>query len=279
MTTRASESLDLFENAIDSLIHGLSHLAEYNKGLSLSDAKQAVMNLVNTIDLLVLEKLHQINKDAIYKNEEEDIFGIGYRATIHVNDAYRQIRKHLNRPIDDQEWDAYQILKILRNSANHYRFTFEEEREQNIIFLLHYIARFIEDDLSKKLNMIIPDEQYEYFIEIIEGTEYGDILHERKEAARQEFIRKKMYWLEYRSVQDGGGPVVAEWPCSECGQYGVALDAELELIGKCAFCGYDHDVKFCERCNYAFDLDSEGRNVAFDDYWCNGCWEYYLDRD
>lgn len=272
-------SLDLFENAVDSLQHGITHLADFKNELTLSDAKQSVMNLVNAIDLLVLEMLQRIDKDAIYISGE-DTFGIGYRATIHVDKAYKMIRKHLNKPIEGPEWDAYQILKILRNSANHSRFSFGDERKENIIFLLHYIARFISDDLDEKLESMFSGEEYALFLEIIEGTEYGDVLYERKEAARIEIIRDKIWVMNHCSVADGcGAPVVAEWPCNECGEEGISLDDDLCSVGKCAFCGTEHNVAFCGNCSYPFDADWEGISVAYDNYLCDGCWSHYMDRD
>lgn len=277
---RFDGSLNLFENAIDSLQHGLTHLADFNDGLSLSDAKQAVMNLVNSIDLLVLEKLRRIDADAIYASENEDAFGIGYRPTIHVDQAYQKIRKHLNKPIEGPEWDAYQILKILRNSANHFYFSFGEERKENVTFLLHYIARFIEDDLNEKLDNYLTKEDYTFYLELIDGTEYGDVLYERKEAARMEYIRQSISWLEYRSIKDGGGPIVAEWPCNECGEDGVSLDERLAPVGECAFCGHHHETAFCERCGCMIDLAWDGIDLSgFGNYWCDNCYDNYINRD
>lgn len=268
------KTLNLFENAIDSLKHGLKHLANFHGDLSVSDAKQAIMNLIHAIDLLILEKLRRIDENAIYSPHEEDIFGVGYRPTIHVEMAYKKIKDYISEP-QYEEKEAYDVLKVLRNSAVHSEFSFGDERKKNIVFLLHYIARFLENELGEKLEVVLSPDEFQFYLLLIEGLEYADVIHERMEAARHELIRSKIEWFERLSIKNGGGPVVADWDCHNCGEKGVSLYEKLAPIGECAFCSHRHHVEFCERCGYAIDVMLEGRHLFDSIYWCDSCWEWF----
>ncbi|HEY8435899.1 MAG TPA: hypothetical protein VIK63_02475 [Haloplasmataceae bacterium] len=264
-------SLNLFENAIDSLKHALEHLSNFHGELSISDAKQAIMNLVNAADLLVVEKLRRIDESAIFVDDDDDFddFGTGYRRTIGAGEAYKKIKDKLNQPIEEDEFDAYRVLKLLRHSANHYEFSFGDERKENIVFLLHYIARFLENDLDEKLEYHLTEEEFDTYLSLIKDLDYGEVLFQRKKAAVKEIIR----CMEYRRFEDGGDEVVADWPCHECGERGVSLTEDLAPIGECVFCKHKHDVEFCENCGYAFDPYYEG---MFDDVTlCDACCERF----
>jgi hypothetical protein len=247
------EKLDLFDNAIDSLRHGLAHYIEYRNHSSISDIKQAIMNLVNAIDLLILERVRRKDEELIYQTEKTDRFGLGYRRTIHVDKAYQLIKEDVDE-ITDEEWNAYEILKILRNSATHSTFSFGDDKDSNIVFLLHYIARFLDYELGIDIEELLDEDEFTFYHNIIRDLDYGEVLQERVEAA----IRDKIKWLNYRSIKNGGMPVVADWPCHECGKQGISLDEDLNPIGKCVFCGYQHRIGICDICEVHFDLDYEG---------------------
>lgn len=82
----------LYDNAIDSLQHGLVHYMAYDEGGEISDIKQGIMNLVNAVDLLVLEKVRQKDEKLIYENDILDKYGISYRLTIKAEKAYKIIK-------------------------------------------------------------------------------------------------------------------------------------------------------------------------------------------
>jgi hypothetical protein len=248
------EELSLLDNAIDSLKHGLMHIMAYEeKGKQISDIKQGIMNLVNAIDLFVLEKVRQKDETLIYENKKYDKYGIGYRQTIKAEKAYKIIRSDVEQ-ITDEEFKAYEILKILRNAATHSTFSYGEEREYNIIFLLHFIARFVEYELEIDLQDLIEDDMLKFYHNKIRNLDYGEVLQERIYAT----IESKISLLNFISIKDGGTPVVAEWSCYECGREGISLDEELAPYGHCAYCGREHRIGICDVCEVRFDLDWEG---------------------
>jgi hypothetical protein len=246
--------LDLFDNAIDSLHHGLIHYMDYIESKSLSDIKQAIMNLVNSIDLLILEKVRRSKgDDAIFETDKTDPFGLGYRKTISTEKAYKLIKADVYQ-ISTWEFKAYKVLKILRNSATHSFFSFGDGSEENIVFLLHYIARFLDLELDQEIEDILENKELRFYQEKIRNLAYGFILQSRVYAAIEEEIK----WMNFSSIKGGGTPVVAEWSCYECGREGISLDKDLAPYGTCAFCGTEHRIGVCSACETLFDADSEG---------------------
>ncbi|MBE2973064.1 hypothetical protein [Priestia megaterium] len=266
---------NLFENAQDYLEHGIKHLDEYYTTDNLQDIKQSIINLINCVDLLVLEKLRQIDENAIFRNDKPDKFGVGYRSTVHVGEALRQIRDELKEQITQEEREAYDVLKVLRDSAVHYEFSFGAEREGNIVFLLHYIGRFLDHELDIKLDEILEEDDYEFYLQAIEGTDYSDLLEERAEEARKELIRNEIAWYEYETTKDGAPPVVQEWSCTACDEQAVAIDNRLGVEpGVCAICGNEHEVAKCFNCGFIMNLFYEGQKM-FDEYWCDSCKDHW----
>lgn len=41
---------------------------------------------------------------------------------------------------------------------------------------------------------------------------------------------------------------VADIPCEQCGKFGVSVNEALLPIGKCCYCGYEHELETCVRC-------------------------------
>ncbi|MDE3841058.1 hypothetical protein C0966_17490 (plasmid) [Bacillus methanolicus] len=266
------EELDLYNNAIDSLKHGLAHYIEYEEQESISDIKQAIMNLVNAIDLFILEKVRRTKGDnSIYETDKMDRFGLGYRQTIRADKAYKLIKNDVDE-ISDDELKAYEILKILRNSATHSSFSFGEDSEKNIVFLLHYIARFLDNELDEDIADLLDDYEFKFYHQKIIGLDYGEVLQERIYAA----IESEIAWMNFRSIKDGGTPVVAEWSCHECNREGISLDEELGPYGECVFCGHKHRIAQCVVCETIFDPDWEG---FFDEEEDFALCEYHSDLE
>ncbi|MGG3235637.1 hypothetical protein ABEP17_19625 [Priestia flexa] len=264
------DELSLLDNAIDSLKHGLAHIIDHEVSGDISDIKQGIMNLVNSIDLFILEKVRQKDERLIYENEKHDKYGIVYRQTIKAEKAYRLIKGEVDQ-ITEEEFKAYDILKILRNAATHSTFSYGEDREGNIIFLMHYIARFLENELEIDLQGLIEEDMFKFYHNKIRDLDYGEVLQERIFAA----IESEISILNFISVKDGGTPVVADWCCHECGREGISLDEDLAPYGNCAYCGYEHRVGTCDVCGVLFDVDWEGQEYEDGLSLC----EYHSDID
>lgn len=71
--------------------------------------------------------------------------------------------------------------------------------------------------------------------------------------------------LEHEAVKEGGAMPVADFPCEECGKYGVSIMDSFYPVGKCCYCGFENEVTICSLCGTVFnDLGGKGDI-------CNAC--------
>lgn len=80
---------------------------------------------------------------------------------------------------------------------------------------------------------------------------------------------KKLNALAYESK--GCEQFVANFPCEQCGNFGVSINEIFMKIGRCYYCGYEHEMVRCER---GGDLVSEG---VLEYGFCPSC-AVYIDK-
>ncbi len=54
----------------------------------------------------------------------------------------------------------------------------------------------------------------------------------------------------------GAVQFVADFPCEQCGKFGVSIDETFLPIGRCCYCGYENELVKCERCGELVDVDT-----------------------
>lgn len=59
--------------------------------------------------------------------------------------------------------------------------------------------------------------------------------------------------------------VVADFPCENCGKYGVSIREDFYPLGSCCYCGTENDVHVCSLCGVVFNEFGGEGDV------CNGC--------
>lgn len=106
------------------------------------------------------------------------------------------------------------------------------------------------------------DEDSEY-----DTSEYDDLKNELFEAIDSlNPYPAKADAIAYDSK--GAAQVVADFPCGQCGKFGVSVNEELLPIGKCCYCGYENELERCQRCGEIVDADS------LEDGFCPSCVAY-----
>lgn len=80
---------------------------------------------------------------------------------------------------------------------------------------------------------------------------------------------QKLDALAYESK--GAEEFVADFPCEQCGKFGVSVNEAFMTIGRCCYCGYEHELVRCERCD---ELVSED---VLEHGFCPSC-AAYIDK-
>lgn len=64
---------------------------------------------------------------------------------------------------------------------------------------------------------------------------------------------EKLDALSYENK--GAVQFVADFPCEQCGKFGISIDETFLTIGRCCYCGYENELAKCERCGEMLNVD------------------------
>lgn len=78
--------------------------------------------------------------------------------------------------------------------------------------------------------------------------------------------------LEYIAATSGGGELVADIPCMECGKYGISISEDFYPLGHCCYCGGENYIKQCQRCGKWYE-DGDGNDTI-----CAECLEKVMEE-
>lgn len=78
--------------------------------------------------------------------------------------------------------------------------------------------------------------------------------------------------LEYIAATSGGGELVADIPCMECGKYGISISEDFYPLGHCCYCGEENYIKQCQRCGKWYE-DGDGNDTI-----CAECLEKVMEE-
>ncbi|SFJ82910.1 hypothetical protein SAMN05421852_12529 [Thermoflavimicrobium dichotomicum] len=260
--------MSLFENALDSIDHGLEHFDQYQLTNRLRDAKQCVINLISGIDLLILQAVEKnLGEDEIYKkkkNGEPD-----YNRTIDPIDGLKKLNISKSRyGPDDQEKSSYSDLKRLRNFAIHhskqkYKMAFFEF---DVSYLVLYMVRFTKEFLNSDIRIYLPEHTQELILELIKDKDWFQLV-EREE------ILSNFRFMQYESITDGCQSPVSVEPCLNCHEYMISIDENLFKVGYCINCFTKYQMARCLRCDClvpSYDMEfclCDSCQVYFRDYY------------
>lgn len=83
---------------------------------------------------------------------------------------------------------------------------------------------------------------------------------ELDESELDDFMEALLYYIENELnpypgkleaiiyANKGYNDVVADFPCEECGEYGVSVNKDFLKEGRCCYCGYENELGKCNRC-------------------------------
>lgn len=64
---------------------------------------------------------------------------------------------------------------------------------------------------------------------------------------------EKLDMLSYENK--GAVQFVADFPCEQCGKFGISINETFLTIGRCCYCGYENELAECERCGEMVSVD------------------------
>ncbi len=245
----------IFENAIDSLKMGVSHLVDGR--LQTSD-KWAILELYHTIELLLKERLHRENPLFIYKHIDQavgdDSITVGLRdILVRLENLKIAIPPDYRRMLLDRQ--------RRRNRIEHHRF--DEDKEHRAVlgealkFINYFLAEHLGDDLEQRLSAALFRQAKELIFE------YEELLRKAKESMNAA--------ISSHSYKDQVHLEVAE--CPECGNDTVLIGDEPHMF--CHYCRIEVTLRFCGECANWLPPSDLLRDYGI----CRECLDYKLEHD
>lgn len=78
---------------------------------------------------------------------------------------------------------------------------------------------------------------------------------------------EKLDALSY--ANKGAVQFVADFPCEQCGDFGISIDETFLAVGRCCYCGYKHELTECARCSQTVNVHDLEYGV------CPSCKAYF----
>ncbi|HSK75631.1 MAG TPA: zinc ribbon domain-containing protein [Thermoanaerobaculia bacterium] len=231
-----SEKTELFENAIDSLEHGVQHFLVRKEAPTA--IKHSILTIYHSIELFLKERLARIHPNLIYRNIDkritDDSQTVGLAETI-------QRLENLGINLSGAQVKDLLELQRRRNRIEHHRFDPTKEHELVVGQALKFLLDFLPEHLGITLEEVIQDQDaYRAIIDAIFSYQ------ERIKQAHAEVAK-----LLHSDPRVGDSMVVSA--CPECGERTLVVASPRGDF--CFFCHTELSVEKCEACYQYFNAD------------------------
>ncbi|MFA4844488.1 MAG: hypothetical protein WC632_06035 [Candidatus Margulisiibacteriota bacterium] len=245
--------LNLFENGVDSINHGVKHFAE-------SDYKQAILSVYQGVELLLKESLRRISPELIYTDKKP----------VHTGSHTVDYKELLNRLrecdlTDDDKADQLKFLRIERNNIQHYEVHLSKEDAEWILGkALNYICVFSSEKLGVEIEDQVSDADWKKIEELVFSYE------ERDKKAKSRMGDDTPYGKE--------GSSYTELECPYCLNETILVNLDSKVDeADCYFCHQKATVLECPRCGTKYAIMKEDK-AEKQDSPCDACFEREMGR-
>jgi hypothetical protein len=229
--------LDLLENAIDSIVHGLEHYADGKKNAS--NYKFAILHITQGVELILKERLRREHWVLIYEKVENP----DRSRTINFETAVARLQSICKLSLANYI-DRLRGLRNARHEIEHYKVSLSEQEAATLIGSnIPFLMEFLEDELKTTLQEHIKDEETWQELLTIESIFAKAITTASEEVKGL---------LGHREKDEEYPEIIA---CPFCGlEYLVIKDRNDKEAG-CLLCKHVSELKECLRCYKLFPTD------------------------
>lgn len=256
--------LEIEDNALTSLKHGIEHFVTY-EGNPI-DLKFALIHVFHSVELFLKARLAKEHPLLIYSRPECSISDDAH--TVGFDDLIGRLRNAgIVLPKDDIE--SLDFLRKFRNSIEHHKIKSSKEVVKNFI---GRAARFIEFFLEDQLEIILKEEvdrkTYRTLAEAI--YTYEERLKKTREEIDNYLPMDGKDRLEY----------YIEW-CPDCGEETVPIPDPTsdDEFARCFFCDEKFYFMRCRRCGGHILSHTKLEGTDNDPGMCDRCWEDVMSKD
>jgi hypothetical protein len=217
--------------------------------------KYAIFSLVQSIELILKERLKREHEILIYQNIDKP------KNTVGLDLSIERLQKISSVNFSTYDLKAISSAKKWRNLIVHYEFEFFP-KELKIVFaqLLGFSLHFNKKQFDIHLDEKVKSKAWNEALDIMDyATEIGE--------RAQKLIEEEDIDLDFI------------WECPNCGFDTFVIQDD---INSCYVCGYAEDVFECEECkNLFFKFDCKEYQISDEEYkqYCNECYDDKIELD
>lgn len=217
--------------------------------------KYAIFSLVQSIELILKERLRREHKILIFQNIDKP------QNTVGLDLAIDRLKKISSIQFSKNDLAAIQTAKKWRNLIVHYEFEIDP-KELKLVFakLLGFSMQFNKKEFELYLDVEVKGRSWDEALSILE---YASELYERA----KELIKEEQRSLEFI------------WDCPNCGYDTFIIE---DGINCCYVCGFSEDVIECPDCKEFF-FSSETKEFQFGENfterYCDNCYHKRMHDD
>ena len=255
--------IEIEDNALGSLKHGIEHFISYEKDPS--DLKFALIHVFHSVELYLKARLAQDHPLLIFSKPECSISDEAH--TVGFDTLVARLR-NAQISLSKEDLECLDFIKRIRNAVEHHRIKANEEEVRNHI---GKAARFLERFLKDQLSIVLQDELdakiYKPLKEAI--YTYKERLEEAKKKI-QNYLPKHNDDVFY-TIES----------CPECWEDTIPMPspASHEYLAYCFFCKNKFYYKSCDRCGRHSFSSSKFTDRDDDIGMCEDCWEEMMNKD
>lgn len=216
MSNSRNIQFNLISNARDSLRQAIELIAWKDIGNDHARLKHAITNAAHSIELLLKERLRQINPAFAWENVDK--YPSLEARTVTVDTAISRLRKIGGVKISEIDEENLRSLRKTRNAIEHYEWQATEQEAKTIIGnALSFAFSFSNDELGIDLSEDFKkDDTWKALIEEL-----------------YQFARAHGARIEARLIANGEYPTC----CDSCGELTAPISG-----GSCELCGHWQSV-------------------------------------
>lgn len=268
-------SLDIFENAVDSLVEALHKFEEGENGDDKA-YKFAVLHTAHFLELLLKHHVAAKHPLLIYSNPFSK--KLDTNRTITLWDAVNFINNENEGTIDQELLADLEWLKKLRNEIEHHKFEMDVDNVRLTMGrIFQAVQEFLENHSEVELETHLPESVLKTFTTLADEYEF-----KRQTAIKAAEKYEEEHPGDYKDPDDK--PTVLF--CYECDSQTLIEDEDSNSGYKCNFCGNEESDEIPANCDICGVLTTMGELVYWDNeygtnearcYYCSG--QHRMDKD
>ena len=225
--------LDLLENAMDSIAHGLFHYVQGKENIN--NYKFAILHVTQGVELILKERLRREHWVLIYERVDKP----DRSRTIGFDSAVERLHNICNISLDEYI-EGLNKLRDARHEIEHYRVkTTGQEATTLIGSNIPFLIKFLQNELGITIREHIDEDTWQTILDIEEVFKIA--IDEARGAIRK-------LCKDLKNNEEYPKPIKCSW----CSLEYLVIKSKQDRESECLLCKHVSQIFECTRCHQLF---------------------------